>query len=100
MARNVSICLGSTTPRPREEVEHEVGISIRRSRRPRAQRLQQPHAKSYDARGRSEFRHPNGTYIKRDTKTGRFLAGKIDSSSSSSKRSTILGYRFAMVLGN
>lgn len=24
-------------------------------------------------RNRSEFRHPNGTYVKRDTKTGRIL---------------------------
>ncbi|MCY4369759.1 MAG: hypothetical protein OXF41_10180 [bacterium] len=37
-------------PRPREEVQHEPGIWIRRSRRPRARRTQQPHAKSYDAR--------------------------------------------------
>lgn len=37
-------------PRPREEVEHGVGVSIRRSRRPRARRPQEPHAKPYDAR--------------------------------------------------
>ncbi len=24
-------------------------------------------------RDRSEFRHPNGTYVKRDSETGRFL---------------------------
>ena len=24
-------------------------------------------------RDRSEFQHPNGSYVKRDTKTGRFL---------------------------
>ncbi len=24
-------------------------------------------------RGRSEFKHPNGTYVKRDTKTGRII---------------------------
>lgn len=24
-------------------------------------------------RGRSEFRHPNGTYVKRDTTTGQFM---------------------------
>ena len=37
-------------PRPREEIQHEVGVWIRRSRRPRARRPQQAHAKSYDAR--------------------------------------------------
>ncbi len=37
-------------PRPREEIQPEAGIWIRRSRRPRARRTQQPLAKSYDAR--------------------------------------------------
>ena len=37
-------------PRPSEEVEHEGGVWIRRSRRPRARRPQQPHTKPYDAR--------------------------------------------------
>ena len=37
-------------PRPSEEVEHEGGVWVRRSRRPRARRPQQPHATPYDAR--------------------------------------------------
>ncbi|MER2124978.1 MULTISPECIES: hypothetical protein [Exiguobacterium] len=32
-------------------------------------------------KGRSQFKAPNGNYVKRDTKTGRFLDQKTSSSS-------------------